>query len=186
MDFLHLFGRTREARRRLESQRSRLYRIAYAWTHNAALADDLVQETLAKAFAKSGQLRDPKAGDAWLFSILANCYNDHFRRHRESQDLEDVELAHESTPEKESGAQEIVRKVRAAIDRLPHTQRQVVTLVDIEGFSYMDVARILNVPIGTVMSRVCRARAALKETLCRDLSSELVDEDVKAKIWRVK
>lgn len=184
MDFLHLFGRTREARRELESQRMRLYRIAYAWTHNPALADDLVQETLVKALAKSGQLRDPKAGDAWLFSILANCYYDHFRRHRESQDVQEVELVHESTPEKESGAQEIVRKVRAAVARLPHAQRQVVTLVDIEGFSYMEVARILNVPIGTVMSRLCRARAALKESLCRDLSTELVAQNVK--IWRVK
>lgn len=185
MDFFHLFGRTREARRKLESQRTRLYRIAYAWTHNPALADDLVQEALAKALAKSGQLRDPKAGDAWLFSILANCYYDHFRRRRESQDIEDVELTDESTPEQESGTQEIVRKVRRAVAQLPHAQRQIVTLVDIEGFRYMEVARILNVPIGTVMSRLCRARAALKETLCRDLSPERVAQDVK-KIWRVK
>ncbi len=184
MDFLHLFARGREARRRLESQRARLYRIAYAWTHNPALADDLVQETLTKALAKSGQLRDPKAGEAWLFSILSNCYYDHFRRQRETQDLEELALAHESTPEKESGSQELVQKVRAAIAGLPLPQRQVVTLVDIEGFSYMEVAKILDVPIGTVMSRLCRARAALKETLCASLSPERLAQE--AKIWRVK
>jgi len=63
-------------------QRARLYRIAYAWTHQPALADDLVQETLTKAMQKTGQLRDPAASGAWLYSILTNCFRDHYRRHR--------------------------------------------------------------------------------------------------------
>lgn len=184
MDIFNLFSRTREARKKLEGQRTRLYRIAYAWTHNPALADDLVQETLAKALAKSAQLRDPAAGDAWLFSILANCYYDHFRRDRATEDIDTVEVTHESSPEQESSEQEIARKVRAAIARLPDAQRQTVTLVDLEGFSYMEIAQILDVPIGTVMSRLCRARAALKEMLCRDLSPQLKAKE--SKIWRVK
>jgi len=165
MDFLDFFIRSREAQRALEQARARLYRVAYAWCHNAALADDLVQETLTKALRKSAQLRDPKARDAWLFTILANCYRDHFRKTREMDDIDEIEISHETTPESESSRAEIVSMVRAAIARLPQGQRQVVTLVDLEGFSYVEVAQILDVPIGTIMSRLCRARNAMKDIL---------------------
>ena len=183
MDVFNFLSRTREAKARLEQHRQRLYRIAYAWTHNAALADDLVQETLAKALRKSSQLRDPKAGDAWLYSILTNCYHDHFRRQRATEEIDDNTLTHESTPEKESSEQQVVHMVRAAIARLSEGQRQVVTLVDIQGMSYMEVAQILDVPIGTVMSRLCRARHALKDLL-EDLAPRAVADDVK--IRRIK
>lgn len=170
MDVLKiLFSRSRETRARLEQHRARLYRIAYAWTHNRALADDLVQETLTKALAKSGQLRDPNAGEAWLYSILSNCFRDHFRRQRETEPMDEVELVAESTPESESSELEIVRKVREAMSRLPFPQRQVLSLVDLEGFSYVEVAKVLEIPIGTVMSRLCRARAALKTQLLNDM-----------------
>jgi RNA polymerase sigma-70 factor (ECF subfamily) len=165
MEFFNLFSQSRELRQSLEQSRARLYRMAYAWCHNAALADDLAQEALTKALRKSNQLRDPKARDAWLFSILTNCYRDHFRRHRDMDDVDDIELSDEATPESHSSQQEIVVQVRAAIAQLPEGQRQVVTLVDLEGFSYIEVADILGVPIGTVMSRLCRARNALKALL---------------------
>jgi RNA polymerase sigma-70 factor (ECF subfamily) len=183
MDFFNFLGRTREAKARLEQHRLRLYRIAYAWTHNAALADDLVQETLAKALQKSGQLRDPNAGEAWLYSILANCYRDHFRRSRVTEEIDENTITHESTPEKESSEQQVVLKVREAIARLSEGQRQVVTLVDIQGLSYMEVAQILNVPIGTVMSRLCRARHALKDLL-GDFAPRTAAEE--SKIRRIK
>ena len=165
MDFLDFFLRSREAQRALEQARARLYRVAYSWCHSAALADDLVQETLTKALRKSSQLRDPKARDAWLFTILANCYRDHFRKQRDMDDIDEIEISHETTPESESSRAEIVSMVRAAIARLPQGQRQVVTLVDLEGFSYVEVAQILDVPIGTIMSRLCRARNAMKDIL---------------------
>jgi len=183
MDFFNFLGPTREAKARLEQHRLRLYRIAYAWTHNAALADDLVQETLAKALQKSGQLRDPNAGEAWLYSILANCYRDHFRRSRVTEEIDENTITHESTPEKESSEQQVVLKVREAIARLSEGQRQVVTLVDIQGLSYMEVAQILNVPIGTVMSRLCRARHALKDLL-GDFAPRTAAEE--SKIRRIK
>jgi RNA polymerase sigma-70 factor (ECF subfamily) len=163
--FLTFLKGSRSGRQQLELHRQRLYRIAYAWTHEPALADDLVQETLIKAMQRIGQLRDPKAGEAWLYSILTNCYRDHFRRRRETEDIEALELPHDDTPERDLGQAQIASKVRAAIARLPEGQRQVVTLVDLEGFSYVEVAQILDVPIGTVMSRLCRARVALKELL---------------------
>ena len=165
MEILDFFLRTRDAQRALVEARARLYRVAYAWCRNPALADDLVQETLTKALKKSAQLRDPKARDAWLFTILANCYRDHFRRSREMDDIDDVEISHESTPESESSSAQIVGLVRAAVARLSDGQRQVVTLVDLEGFSYGEVAKILDVPIGTVMSRLCRARNTMKALL---------------------
>ena len=183
MDVFNFLGRTREAKARLEQHRLRLYRIAYAWTHNAALADDLVQETLAKALQKSGQLRDPNAGEAWLYSILANCYRDHFRRSRVTEEIDENTITHESTPEKESSEQQVVLKVREAIARLSEGQRQVVTLVDIQGLSYLEVAQILNVPIGTVMSRLCRARHALKDLL-GDFAPRTAAEE--PKIRRIK
>jgi RNA polymerase sigma-70 factor (ECF subfamily) len=162
---LNFFLRSREAQRALIEARARLYRVAYAWCRNPALADDLAQETLTKALKNSAQLRDPKARDAWLFTILANCYRDHFRRQRDMDDIDDVEISHDSTPESESSRAEIVGMVRAAVARLPDGQRQVVTLVDLEGFSYGEVAQILDVPIGTVMSRLCRARNTMKTLL---------------------
>jgi RNA polymerase sigma-70 factor (ECF subfamily) len=172
MNVLNLFYRTRESRRMLETSRARLYRVAYAWCHNAALADDVVQETLMKAYRNLGQLRDPKAGQAWLFSILTNCYNDHFRRNRETEDVDEQELIEETTPEMETGQLQIVDRVRKAVATLPEGQRQAVTLVDLEGFSYIEVAQILDIPIGTVMSRLCRARNALRGKLLEEFRQQ--------------
>src|SRR3972149_1575845 len=97
---LNFFSRSREARQHLEMQRTRLYRLAYAGPHQPALADDLVQETLTKAMQKTGQLRDPAASGAWLYSILANCFRDHYRRQRDSEDIDELDIAHEWTPER--------------------------------------------------------------------------------------
>lgn len=178
LDVFSFFCGTRQARKNLEAHRLRLYRIAYAWTHNAALADDLVQETLAKALTKAGQLRDPNASSAWLYSILANCYADHFRRLKTTEEIDDETLTHDATPEHESDRQQVIGRVRAAVAKLSEGQRQVVTLVDLEGFSYVEVAQILNIPIGTVMSRLCRARLALREHL-QELMTPAVMETVK-------
>jgi RNA polymerase sigma-70 factor, ECF subfamily len=194
MGVFNFFGRSQDARNRLEQQRLRLYRIAYAWTHNPSLADDLVQETLIKAMQKASQLRDPNAGSAWLYAILANCHRDHHRRNRETENIDNIELIDESTPEKESDQLQIMHKVRRAIAKLSEGQRQVVTLVDIEGFSYVEVAGILGVPIGTVMSRLCRARAALKDVLLNDMAQlakareqrTVTADSQEAKIRRIK
>ncbi len=176
LDVLSFICGTRQARKNLEAHRARLYRIAYAWTHSPALADDLVQETLTKALTKSEQLRDPAAASAWLYSILSNCYTDHFRRQRATEELDEETLTHDATPEHESGRQQIIGRVRAAITKLSEGQRQVLTLVDLEGFSYIEVAQILSIPIGTVMSRLCRARSALREHLQECLTTPRMDD----------
>ncbi|HEB99741.1 MAG TPA: RNA polymerase sigma factor [Thiotrichales bacterium] len=186
MSIIKYFCRSREFRERLDANRDRLYRIAYSWCHDPALADDLVQETLEKALKKGNQLRDPKAMDTWLYSILNNCWRDHFRRSRETVDIDEVPFASDSSPEEESHSHLVAHQVRQAIETLPLGQRQVLTLVDLEGCSYIEVANILEIPVGTVMSRLCRARRALKERL---LGSDLLNpssESSNPRIRRIK
>jgi RNA polymerase sigma-70 factor (ECF subfamily) len=159
------------ARRRLEAMRPRLYRLAIAWCHDPHLADDLTQETLAKALARGAQLRDEQALEGWMFSILNNCWRDFLRGRRDFSDVDDLdEVVFDPSPGPEGlyATRQTTARVRIAIQSLPLAQRQVVTLVDIEECGYADVARILDVPVGTVMSRLSRARQALRSRLMAD------------------
>lgn len=168
MGILTFISRTRQFEERMEESRPRLWRLAHSWCRNRALADDLVQEALAKALRHHGQLRDDNALHAWLCGILANCWHDHLRGHRDMADVADIDesrLVAEGTPEASCLQSEVVRRVRQAVAALPMGQREVVTLVDLEEFSYAEVAAILEIPIGTVMSRLSRARSTLKEGL---------------------
>lgn len=155
----------REFRRLVGNSRDRLYRVAYSWTHNPHLADDLVQQTLCKALNNQRQLKDLRAAEAWLFRIMSNSFKDYHRAKREVVSTDDVVLANRKTPEHETEEQLLVARVRRAVDELPMAQRQVVTLVDLEGFTYASVAEILEIPVGTVMSRLCRGRRALRDVL---------------------
>ncbi len=160
-----LFGPLRPG---IEALRPVLYRIAYAWCHDVALADDLVQETLSKAWARRSQLREEAALKAWLVSIMNHCWLDHLRSRRDFEDVDDWRDQLESgadTPEVCCNREQVIACVRAAVARLPLGQRQVLTLVDLEEFGYAEVAAILNIPVGTVMSRLSRARASLRTLL---------------------
>lgn len=157
----------RELVEQVEASRGRLYRLAFAWCHDTALADDLVQETLSRGLSRIEQLREPERLMSWLFAILNRCWIDHLRARRE--DLDDEILAELPSdlpgPEGHAQQQETVNRVRTAVAALPLGQRQVVTLVDLEEFTYAEVAEVLAIPIGTVMSRLCRAREALRRLL---------------------
>lgn len=155
----------RTFRKLVGNNRDRLYRMAYAWTHDPHLADDLVQQTVLKALNNQRQLRDMAAAEAWLFRILSNCLKDHHRAKREVLSPEALELRDDRTPERATSEQQLVDTVRHAVQCLPAAQRQVVTLVDLEGFTYASVAEILEIPVGTVMSRLCRGRRALRDLL---------------------
>ncbi len=152
-------------RKEIHDRRSRLYRLAYSWCHDTAVADDLAQEALTKALRKGNQLRESENLDRWLFRILANCWKDHLRRSREFVNVDDVVLEHDASPEHLYGTNEIVSRVRAAVAKLPNGQRQVLMLIDLEGVSYANASEILGIPVGTVMSRISRARNALKTLL---------------------
>ncbi len=162
---LFLTVRQRKVCKRLQSDRGRLYRMAFAWTHNEDVADEVVQETMIKAIQKVNQLKNMEALDGWLFRVMANCFIDICRRHREHVDIDDVVLFEEATPESVHSQNEMLASVRSAIARLPLKHRQVLTLIDIENFTYAEVSDILRVPIGTIMSRLNRARQALKQIL---------------------
>jgi RNA polymerase sigma-70 factor (ECF subfamily) len=161
----------RALRAKAETFRPKMYRVAFAWTHDAALADDLAQEALARGLERLGQLRDPERLEPWLFRILANCWRDVLRARMETDDIDELAGVLESAepgPEQRHASSQLAGRVRAAVARLPLGQRQVVTLVDLGEFSYGDAAAILEIPVGTVMSRLCRARTALREWLVAD------------------
>ncbi|TCS72965.1 RNA polymerase sigma-70 factor (ECF subfamily) [Sulfuritortus calidifontis] len=186
MTLLSFFSGSRACGVRLKQQRARLLRVAYAWCHNRALAEDLVQETLARAVEKCSQLRESEQVEPWLFAILTNCWRDHLRRLRPQEDIDELEealLDPAPGPDRLGERGQIVDRVRAAVARLPLGQREVLTLVDLEDFSYAEVSGILDIPIGTVMSRLCRARQSLKKDL---IEFDVVTAGDSAPLRRVK
>jgi RNA polymerase sigma-70 factor (ECF subfamily) len=150
--------------------RTRLFRLAYAWCGDRDMAEDLVQEALTRALATTSPLKDQRALEGWLMVILNNCWRDCLRK-KMAGVLEDIDEwaerleSEELSPEQNLAGRQTAITVRNAIARLPLGQRQVLTLVDMEDRSYAEVAEILGVPAGTVMSRLARARAALKQQL---------------------
>jgi len=159
-------------RKDLGSHRKRLYRMAVAWCGDPMVADDLVQETLTRAVQKIDSLRDYNRLDCWLYSILNNCWREHLRRRKPTLALDEEQYVCDDCPESAHTSTQIVDRVRYAISQLPVGQRKVITLVDLEGCAYAEVAGILGVPIGTVMSRLSRARKQLQSTLADLYESE--------------
>lgn len=157
----------RELVEQINASRVRLYRLAFAWCHDAVLADDLAQEALTRGLSRLEQLRESERLMSWLFAILNRCWIDHLRARRDDFDDEILAELPSDLPGPDSHAerQQTVSRVRAAIAALPLGQRQVITLVDLEELSYAEVAEVLAIPIGTVMSRLCRARGSLRGLL---------------------
>jgi RNA polymerase sigma-70 factor (ECF subfamily) len=150
---------------KLAEHRAKLHRMAVAWCGNPALADDLVQDTLAKALEKQEQLKDDERLGAWLYKILHNCWMEHLRTQKPELNIDEMELTCTDCSEKQFAEDQLVEQVRAAVETLPISQRQVMTLIDLEGCGYEQVAAILDIPVGTVMSRLSRARDAMKKRL---------------------
>lgn len=157
--------------RRIEKSRTKLYRMALAWCHDPMLADDLVQETQILALQKLHQLNNEAAFNGWIYTILNNAWLGHLRKSRPTEDIDQLVVADAASPEHETLMQQVDLMVRSAMSALPNAQRQVVSLVDLDGLSYSEVADILQVPIGTVMSRLNRARSALAESIIKHRQS---------------
>jgi len=138
----------------------RLRRYARALVGDRASADDLVQDTLERAWAKLHLYRRGTDLRAWLFTVMHNVHVNKVRATRVTDTLEDElpELAQRAS----QGDALLVRDLDRAIARLPAEQRAVLLLVTLEEMSYEDVARALGIPIGTVMSRLSRAREKLR------------------------
>ena len=140
-----------------------LRRYARTFVRDAAAADDLVQDTLERAISRWHQRRPDGNPRAWLFTILHNLAVNHLRRSaRRGWELP-LDDAHESEMAVSSTQEDALRHadILAAVGQLPDDQRSVLLLVSVEDVSYADAARILDIPIGTVMSRLARARARL-------------------------
>ncbi len=145
----------------IAGSRDRLYRVALAWCGDKMLADDLVQETMKAGIINGTQLRDKSRLSAWLYSILHNNWCQHLRKAKPFAELDDQFPSEGSEPLGACEELEIVERVRFAVASLPAEQRQIISLVDLEELSYCEVSQALNIPIGTVMSRLHRARKNL-------------------------
>lgn len=139
----------------------RLRRYARALAGSREDADDLVQDTLERAWSRSSLWRDVADMRAWLFGIMHNLHVDAARRPR----LHTARMD-ETTPEVPVAPNQMQRlalfDLESALAQLPHDQREVVLLVALEDMAYADVARALGIPIGTVMSRLSRGRERLR------------------------
>jgi RNA polymerase sigma-70 factor (ECF subfamily) len=147
-----------------------LYRTAVRLTRDATEADDLVQETYMQAWKSFDHYELGTNCRAWLYKILFNKF-DHYRRKKYTQAKyiqEADELVFETTALSAPVPEDLTdREVIAALNKLPDHYRSVVLLADVHEFDYKEVAQILDIPIGTVMSRLSRARGQLKKSLAR-------------------
>jgi RNA polymerase sigma-70 factor (ECF subfamily) len=164
-----------------------LYTAAMRMTRNAADAEDLVQETYLKAYRAYGSFQEGTNLKSWLYKILTNTFINSYRSRRRrplETDLDDVEelylfrrLGGLEAASAGRSAEDLVldqfgeAEVKAAVESLPEAFRMVVLLADVEGFSYKEIAEILDIPIGTVMSRLHRGRRALQKAL-HDFAAE--------------
>ena len=157
-----------------------LYPAALRMTRNPSDAEDLVQETLAKAFAAFHQFRPGTNLRAWLHRILANTFINGYRKKRREpvQDLgadfqDDWQVGGDPLlpPSRSAEAEALERltdsDILQALRELPAEFRAAIYLADIEGYPYREIAEIMDTPIGTVMSRIHRGRAKLRERLAR-------------------
>lgn len=125
----------------------------------------MVQEAMIKALNSVDKIKNIAVLDSWLFRILSNCFIDYCRKQREDIVIDDTKLVEPITPETVHSQNAMLAEVRSAIASLPFNHRQVLTLIDIENFSYTEVAEIVDAPLGTIMSRLNRARVSLKHIL---------------------
>ncbi|HEY7563485.1 MAG TPA: sigma-70 family RNA polymerase sigma factor [Acidimicrobiia bacterium] len=164
-----------------------LYAAAIRLTRNPSDAEDLVQETFLKAYRAYRTFEAGTNLKAWLYRILTNTFINNYRRDTrrpQETDLGDLEdlylfrrLNRETSTSEASSAEDqlldglVESDIKAAVEALPENFRVVVLLADLEGFSYKEIAEILDIPIGTVMSRLHRGRKALQRALW-DFASE--------------
>lgn len=146
--------------------------FAISLSGSVSLADDLVQETLLRAWSKSDKFQPGTSLRAWLFTILRNIYYSNYRkRAREVQDSEGA-YARRLTVSGDQESHLDLEDFRKALTKLPAEQREVLTLVGASGLSYEEAAVICQVEIGTIKSRLSRARAKLVELLALEDTSE--------------
>ena len=159
---------TTELNAQLVALLPRLRRFARALARDVHDADDLVQLALERALGRAGQARADAPLSSWMFGILRNAWIDELRaRGRRARLFAPAEDAEQVGDDSRSAAAELL-SVQEALARLPEEQRTAVALVLIEGLSYKEAAHVMQVPIGTLTSRLARGREALQKMLEED------------------
>jgi RNA polymerase sigma factor (sigma-70 family) len=142
----------------------RLRRFAHALSRNFADADDLVQATVERALRSKAQWQPGTRLDSWLYRIMRNLWIDtaraRSRKEKHEAPAEEADWVGED-PRASMDASVDLKRIMSAMQRLPEEQREVVAMILIEGFGYRETAELLNLPIGTVSSRLVRGRTAL-------------------------
>jgi RNA polymerase sigma-70 factor (ECF subfamily) len=155
-----------------------LYSYAMVLSRNRAEAEDLVQETYVRAIQAMGRLRAGSNMKGWLFTILRNIWFNQLRKRRNGPQMVEIDvddgLANHIVEPSKSSYDLYVSKieteqVRAAIQELPEESREIILLREYEDLSYQEIASVLDCPLGTVMSRLGRARAKLRALLSKTL-----------------
>lgn len=152
-------------RQELAALLPRLRRFGRSLTGNPHDADDLVQIAVERALTKFDQLRPGSRLDSWVFTIMKNAWLDELRSRGRKSRLFAPEEAGESVGHWDTDDEMNLLSVLNAMDKLPEKHRLVVALVLVEGFSYDETAAMLEIPVGTVTSRLARARNMLTEQL---------------------
>jgi RNA polymerase sigma-70 factor, ECF subfamily len=145
----------------------RLRRFARGLAGTAAEADDLVQAACERALARAYQFQEGTRFDSWMFRIVQTIWIDQLRARevrKEDGDVAEERLGSDA-PVRVIEARLALAEVRLAVERLPPDQRTVLMLVAVEGLSYKEAAAVVDVPVGTIMSRLARARTALQQQL---------------------
>ena len=157
--------------RLIEQEVPRLRRYARALTRDIGQADDLVQSCLVCALAKEHLWQPGSNLRAWILTVLHNLHINRIRRLIREQDNAIVASASLALSQTEPSARLDLLDVERASGKLPELQRRVILLIGLEGMRYDEAAQILAVPIGTIRSRIARARQTLRELLERDIDA---------------
>lgn len=157
----------------ISAQIPRLRRYARALIHDSAIADDLVQDTLERAWAKRSLWREGSDLRAWLFTIMHNLFVNQFHRRAQAPSFAEYDEAHAVAGTDSAEAAIALRDFAAALEALNPDLREVVFLVGVEQMSYQEVADLLAIPIGTVMSRLSRGRERLRALLAGEPAPRL-------------
>ncbi len=164
----------------VKKYKTKVFNMAFSFTRDREAADDLSQEIFIKAFYALGKFKFKSGFGTWLYRIAVNHIKDHLRkqkkeRHISFDDVHQESKLSELEADRREDAREKERRIRLlhqALQSLPQKQRIILTLRDIQGHSYEEVASILNLSPGTVDSRLHRARKMLREKIAPFLSQE--------------
>ncbi len=153
--------------RLVEDHLEAVYRYAYRLSGSQELAEELTQQTFLLACDRCGQLRRPGRARAWLLSIVRNCYWQQLRRRQREPQCVPEELYEQWPQHVAEETDWDAERLQQALDSLPASYRVVLLMHYFEQASYREIARRLNIPLGTVMSRLSRAKARLRSLLTR-------------------